>query len=489
MRPVMRAKKSRILAVAVTVAALATACVEQDDDKPTEEDLKAVKANILTTAPTPKFPAVADLEGKVEYLGLDAEPATATPGKELKLSHYWKAVASPGDGWRVFTHIEGPNHQGFINADHGPVGGKYPVGQWKAGQIIRDDQTITVPANWTHQSLLVYTGLWRGPTRLSVKTGPNDGQNRVLAATIPVNAPPKPEAARKRYVARRVDKPIKVDGKLDEQAWKDAPSSGLFVNTMNGGPVDQATEAKLLWDDKMLYLAFQVADTDIWSNLTKRDDKLWTQECVEVMIDADKNGKTYVELQVAPNGTLFDTFLPEYRKYEDSVDPKAKQFSWNSKAVAKVVVDGTLNKHEDKDRGWVVEMALPLADVKGMDKTEVTRLPPGLGDTWRLNMFRMDMPQGPGKAQQASGWSPPLVGDFHALDRFGELVFADEKGNTMAAPPPGPHGAPSAAEAGKANGGKSDKADKAEKQDGKQDVKNKKGKKKAEAAGGAAAKP
>ena len=473
MRPVMRASGigSRILAVAVGGLALTTACVEQDDDKPTEEDLKMVKANILTTAPTPKFPAVADLEGKIEYLGLDAEPATAVPGKELKLSHYWKAVASPGEGWRVFTHIEGPNHQGFINADHGPVGGKYPVGQWKAGQIIRDDHTITLPATWSHQSVIVYTGLWRGPTRLSVKSGPSDGQNRVLAATIPVSAPAKAETSRKRYVARRVDKPIKLDGKLDEPAWRDAPSSGLFVNTMNGSPAEQATEAKFLWDDKTLYVAFQVADTDVWSNLNKRDDKLWTQEAVELMIDADKNGKSYIELQVAPNGAFFDTYLPEYRKYEDSVDPKAKQFSWNSKANVKVVVDGTLNKHDDKDRGWVVEMALPLADVKGVDsKTESTRLPPGVGDTWRINMFRMDMPQGPGKAQQASGWSPPLVGDFHALDRFGELAFGDEKGNLVPPPPPAPP--PGALAKGDA---KTDKA-------AKPDKKGKKGKKRAEGA-------
>ena len=29
------------------------------------------------------------------------------------------------------------------------------------------------------------------------------------------------------------------------------------------------------------------------------------------MIDADGNGRTYIELQVAPNGNVFDTYLPE----------------------------------------------------------------------------------------------------------------------------------------------------------------------------------
>ncbi|HEY5090180.1 MAG TPA: hypothetical protein VIK30_09425, partial [Polyangia bacterium] len=58
------------------------------------------------------------------------------------------------------------------------------------------------------------------------------------------------------------------------------------------------------------------------------------------------------------------------------------------------------------------------------------------GDVWRINMYRMDQPKG--KPQQASGWLPPMVGDFHALDRFGELVFADADGK-LPAPPPLPN--------------------------------------------------
>lgn len=420
-----------------------SACVEQDSEKPSPEDLQAVKANILTVAPTPRYPVNADLEGKAIYLGLDVDPPTIEPGKPVKLTHYWKSVASPGDGWKAFTHLEGPKNQGFINADHGPVGGKYPVSQWKPGEIIKDEHTITLPASWSFDSLVVYTGLWRGPTRLTVKSGPSDASGRVIAATVPVKLGHKADGGPKRYVARRTDKPIKIDGKLDEQAWKDAPSTGPFVNTMNGGPAEQAVQARLLWDDKFLYAAFEVADTDVWSKLNKRDDKLWTEEAVELMIDADKNGKGYVELQVAPNGAIFDTYLPEYRKYEDAIDPKKKPFSWNSKMEAAVVVNGTLNKRDDQDQGWVVELALPLGDVKGMDtKAELPRLPPQVGDSWKINMFRMDQPAG--KPQQASGWSPPMVGDFHALDKFGELVFGDAHGGTapqvaigMAATSPG----------------------------------------------------
>jgi len=426
-------------------------CVEQDDERPTDDDMKVVRQNLLSAAPAPKSAVNADLDGKLVYLGMDWEPAEAEPGKDIKLTHYWKLVASPGDGWRVFTHLEGPNHQGFVNADHGPVGGKYPVSQWKPGDIIRDQHTVTLPANWPAPSAQVYVGAWRGQTRLAPKSGPNDGNGRVLAATIPVKRTQAPPA-RKRYVARKVTGHIVIDGKLDEAGWKAAPSTGAFVNTMTGAPSGPDTQAKLLWDDKFLYVAFENADTDIWSSLNKRDDKLWTQEADELMVDADGNGRGYIELQVAPNGNVFDTYLPQYRKYEDSLDPKRKPYSWNSKVDVKVTVDGSLNKHDDQDRSWTVELALPLDDVKGLDTAApAPRLPPQQGDVWRINMFRMDMPQG--KGQQAVGWSPPLVGDFHALDKFGELAFGDENGSLT--PPPAPP--PEAKKGEEAAGGRSGK--------------------------------
>ena len=66
-----------------------------------------------------------------------------------------------------------------------------------------------------------------------------------------------------------------------------------------------------------------------------------------MMIDADGNGKSYVELQVAPNGNVFDTYLPEYRKYENDLDPKRKPYDWNSKVKAAVKV----RRHAQQARG------------------------------------------------------------------------------------------------------------------------------------------
>jgi len=111
---------------------LALACVEQQEDKPTPEDQEYVTKNLLSAAPTPQFKVDADLDGKVVYLGLDAAPNPVEPGKDVKVTQYWKVVSPPGEGWRLFNHVSGPNNAGYQNRDHGPMRGKYPVAQWKA---------------------------------------------------------------------------------------------------------------------------------------------------------------------------------------------------------------------------------------------------------------------------------------------------------------------------------------------------------------------
>jgi hypothetical protein len=409
---------------------LIAGCVEQSPEAPSEDELKAARENILTNAPAPKYAVNADLEDKLTYLGLDVDTDTVTPGKAFTLTHYWKVNKAIPEGWKIFVHLESPeSKKSHLNADHVPIGGKYPVQYWKPGDIIRDVHRVSVPQNWPGKEVEIYVGLWKGPIRMKPTSGAHDTENRILAVKLPVSGGPKDVGGeKKRLVAKKV-KPgvIKLDGKLDEAAWKDAPSTGDFVRTIDGLPADQKTTAKVLWDDKNLYVAFDCADKDVWTTLDKHDDKLWTQEAVEMFIDADGDGKTYVELQVNPKNATFDSYLASYRKNEND---------WNSGMKTAVKVDGTIEDRKDTDKGWTVEMAIPLADAMGKLK-EMKNVPPKVGTEWHVNFFRLDMPAG--RPQQGTGWSPPMVGDFHALDRFGVLAFGDEKGQLpMAAAPTAP---------------------------------------------------
>jgi hypothetical protein len=197
--------------------------------------MAAAKQNILSTAPTPKYAVNADLDGKLVYLGLDVDHVPIEPGKDVTLTHYWKVVTSPGASWKLFTHLNGGSGaaKAFVNADHPPVKGKYPIGSWKAGEIIRDQHTVRLPPNWAHPAVDVYVGMWRDQnTRMPIKAGPHDAEGRVLAATVPVSASQAAPEPRRRYVARMVTKPPKIDGKLDDAAWASAPTTGPFVNTL-----------------------------------------------------------------------------------------------------------------------------------------------------------------------------------------------------------------------------------------------------------------
>ena len=420
------------------IGLLAVGCIEQSPDIPSEEDVKVAKENLLSEPPkSMRFPVNADLDGKVTYLGLDVDTATVSPGKPFTLTHYWKVNQPIGEDWRMFVHLEAPGTKArHLNADHVPIGGKYPVPAWKKGEIIRDIHRVSVAGDWKFPAVEVYTGLWKKELRLKVVSGPKDGENRVLAARLPTDvAPPQP----KRLVATRVGGgALKLDGKLDEAAWKSAASTGPFVKTMDGGRAESRADAKVLWDDKYLWVGFSIEDRDVWSTLDKRDDKLWTQEAVELFLDADGDGKTYVELQTNPRGAIFDSYLPRYRENQNDFDSGMK--------VA-VGVEGTLDKRDDVDKGWTVELQIPLEAARGKEK-EMKNVPPRVGSMWRVNFFRMDLPAG--KPQQGTAWSPPMVGDFHALDKLGELVFGDDKGAT--APPPvaaaAPAGARSTAPAG-----------------------------------------
>jgi hypothetical protein len=406
--------------------------VEKDPDIPvkgrrplTQAEKVRVKHNILKAPPAQmRYRVNADLEGKLVYLGMDSPAGPVVPGKPFIVVHYWQ-VNQAASGWKLFVHTNGPKLSDFRNFDHTPVFGLYPVSKWKPGEIIKDRHAIVLPKSTSYKTVDIYVGIWRGGRRLKVRSGKHDGKNRVLAARIRVGrAGLRIKRPRKRYLVRRATGKITVDGKADEPDWKTAPLAGPFVSSLKGKPQLPRTEARLLWDDTHLYVLFTADDDDVWAQVTKPDDlKMWTEQVFEVYLDADGSGAEYIELQVNPRGVIFDAYLPR---------PGQTQTDWQSGLRVGVVVRGTLNKRGDKDQGWQAELAIPLVAARGRSKVALT-LPPRVGQVWRANFFCTDRTAK--GALKAWAWSPPLRSTFHALDRFGELVFADSQGRVKAETP------------------------------------------------------
>jgi hypothetical protein len=219
-----------------------------------------------------------------------------------------------------------------------------------------------------------------------------------------------PEPKRTTYEVLRTTRPIKVDGILDDPSWGGAHLLGPFVKSRDGSSSPLKTEARILYDDNFLYFSSRFADDNIWATMRKRDEHLWTEEVMEVFLQADPGKPSYIELEVNPLGTLIDIFLLDVRKplhYE----------SWNSEKIQWAVsVDGTVDGRPG-DKEWTCEIAFPMEDV-----IPAPNIPPKPGGRWRLNMYRVEkLPQPAGLA-----WSP-TGGDFHRPNLFGEIVFSDRR--------------------------------------------------------------
>lgn len=339
-------------------------------------------------------------DGAIEYLGSKLDPPTPQPGARVQLSHYFRAVKQPPQGWMYFMHIVDPESGQMLgNADHEFAGGGLPLEKWPVGKVVVDSHGLQAPGSPARLVL----GFWQGDARLPIdQPDRRDGQMRALGPNLGPAPPPLPE-----YRAHRAKAALAIDGDLGDKAWKDA-TPVVLTQSFNGGRAERVTTARILYDDAFLYVAFDVEDPDVWGTLMNRDDAIYTQEVVEVFLDADANLRTYNELQVSPNNVIFDAYFPARRQGMD--------LGWDSKMQTGVKVRGTVNDDSDRDEGWSAELKIPFATL-----ADVPRTPPQKGDVWRFNLYRLELPDR--RSQQGQSFSPLFVGDFHALPRFGRLVF------------------------------------------------------------------
>ncbi len=207
----------------------------------------------------------------------------------------------------------------------------------------------------------------------------------------------------------RAPSAVVIDGELTE--WSEAVRTETFVNTMDGAHESFAPSARMMWGERALYLAFEVADRFLVSAGQQRDEHLWEQDCVELMLDPDGDERRYLELQVSPRNVVFDTWFDTYRAPQPF-----GHVTWTSGLESAVRVHGVVGDDEGDD-GYDVELAIPWTafTVAGRDGS-----PPAEGETFRIQLYVLDTRE---DGQWGVGWSAPLVGDFHVPSRFGRVVF------------------------------------------------------------------
>jgi hypothetical protein len=250
------------------------------------------------------------------------------------------------------------------------------------------------------------------------------------------------------YTIQRAAAPIKIDGHLDEFAWERAAQIDGFERILNDYDlISRPTRAKMLWDDQHLYFAFVCQDPDIWTFLKDEDAAFWDEEVVEVFIDPDGDAQNYLELEINPDNARVDlvvhTLKPDWKS----------DFGWDIKGLQSAVqVYGTVNDTADTDQGWTVEIAIPYSAMA--DGITGGGVAPRVGDTWRLNLYRIErkggralrsriveLQQGLAKGAKSAlldslsdkyneeteytAWSETYQRGFHDPSRFGVVKFGE----------------------------------------------------------------
>ncbi len=392
----------RRIAVAIALFLGCHGCVERAAYATTDESDQV--AGLFLAAPPGKPGKRLDVNfGSVTLLGYDVDGQTVEPGGEANVTWYWRCDEAPGPGWRLFTHLVDAEGRSRLNQDGvGPLRSHFQPEHWRPGLILKDPQAIRIPRGWGSAVVEVRVGLWRGEERMRIVSGNAEGDRARgprLAVAAGRSAPLE--------IPWTATPPV-LDGAFgDEAAWQGAAVLEPFQDTMTGTPAHRPTEVRLLWDAGHLHVAMAAADERLQSRYVAHDDELWHEDAFEIFLDPGGDRRDYYEIQVSPAGVVFDSYLPAYRKNRNA---------WSSSVRSAVALQGTLGDDGDEDRGWSAELSIPFSS---MDRGGGT--PPSVGDVWKVNFFRIDLTR---KGKRYSAWSPPLRGDFHALDRFGPVRFA-----------------------------------------------------------------
>ncbi len=224
------------------------------------------------------------------------------------------------------------------------------------------------------------------------------------------------------YTVHRADGSIQIDGRLNEVAWRNAATFEDFRFTWWKTGKQEQTIARMLWDDQFLYVSYKCSDAWISAVQTEHDSPVYQDDCVELFTaPSPERPQDYFNIEMNVNGAVLDQHHP-------AGPGRVKGPNWNARGIMIATsVDGTLNDDSDRDRGWILEVAIPFSNF-----TPVSGQPhPRDGDVWRLNLNRLGGKTNPQHSQWSAGTTAKPA--FHAPETFGRVTFSSRTSSEQAA--------------------------------------------------------
>ncbi len=333
---------------------------------------------------------------RIEAVVFDPEPVA--PGAALGVSvrtaaadagRFELALVEPADAaWQVVAY--GPQGYRRLRPEEDePPGVRWEVAAQPGPTVLR------VPEDYAPSSAVVLARRRVGPALVAAVSGPRREDGVAVLGVAAVAARPR------RIRARRLARAPVLDGTLAPGEWPD-PSVALVESRTGRRGTAPAARVFVGWTPEALFVAAQIDDPDVWGTFTERDARLWTQEAFEVFVGAPAPSRRYVELQVSPRCVVFDAAFEAHREGGPEADLDT---------TPACRVRGTLDRRGDRDEGWTVEWALPMAQLCAFTDLSCEA---SAGLVVAMNAFVLDRPRrGPATALALS---PTRVPDFHAME-------------------------------------------------------------------------
>ncbi len=146
--------------------------------------------------PPPAVPAQyhvrADVGEAVRLVAYDLPPAPWMPGGTVPISLYWLCRAAPGEELVTFVQLLDRDGRLAAAAEMPPTAGFFPTMRWQAGDIIHDQQELTLPAALPDGTYQLIAGLFRTSdrSRLPVVRGPGRGGDYIPLGKVLVKGRP-----------------------------------------------------------------------------------------------------------------------------------------------------------------------------------------------------------------------------------------------------------------------------------------------------------
>ncbi|MXV51559.1 hypothetical protein GS399_11310 [Pedobacter sp. HMF7647] len=216
----------------------------------------------------------------------------------------------------------------------------------------------------------------------------------VLVFAQPTN--PKPQLK-----ASKATSPIKIDGILDEAAWKIPDSAGYFIEVEphEGSAAKFPTMVRIVYDDQNLYIGAVCYDSigrkGIRVTELRRDFEISKNDVFGICIDAFNDKRNNVTFAANPYGAQHDYL---------SFDAQLTDIYWNGLWKVRTSI---------QSYGWIAEFEIPWKTLRYKGNTDHKQ--------WGINFYRQKR-----SSNEVSVWSPyPRSFSFNRMEFAGELNSFD----------------------------------------------------------------